>query len=77
MPCQSCKFHGLKLVDLVDVGRCDTLVIVVDCTLNKLCPIMGLETLDYPLVHWLHMGYKIWFEVHDTDVFKTNRNNVA
>ena len=38
---------------------------------------MGLETLDYPLVHWLHMGYKIWFEVHDTDVFKTNRYNVA
>jgi hypothetical protein len=77
MLCQSCKFYSLELVDLVDLRRCNASVIAVDCMLNKLCLIMGLKTSDYPLVHRLHMGCKIWFEVNNVDVFKTNRNNVA
>jgi hypothetical protein len=71
------KPHGLKLVDIVNFRRGDSSIIVVNCPLNVLCTVIGLEASDDALVHRLDMGCEIWFKIHDADILKTIGNTMA
>lgn len=68
---------SLKLIDVIDFGRGNTCVIVVNCLLNVFCMVMGLEAPDYALVHRLDMGCEVWFKIHNMDVLKTVWNDMA
>jgi hypothetical protein len=65
------------LVDLVDIARCDSFVISVNCPLNKTSAVVGFEAPDDPLVIGLDMCSEIWFEIFDADILKTLRDNMT
>ena len=71
LPSNVSKPHDLQLVDVVDFGGSDTHVITVDCMLDVFCMVMGLETLNDTLVHWLDVCCEIWFKILHLDVLKT------
>ena len=77
LPCNISKVHGLKLINLIDLGRGDAHVIAIDRAFNESCTIMALEAADDALVHWLDMSCEIWFKIHNANVLKTIRNDVS
>lgn len=76
-PGMVCQPHCLQLIDIVDLGRYDTIIITINCALNELCTIMSLEALDNALIHRLDVHSKVWHEIFNTDIGEIIWNHVA
>ena len=55
--------YTLKLVNVINFGRCYSLVIVIDSLLDESGLVVGFEAADNPLVFGLNMHSEIWFEI--------------
>ncbi len=77
MPSGISYSHGLKLIDVIDLQGCYTLIIEVDGTLNESGMIMSLEALDNPLVIWLDVCGEIWLEVLNFNTLEVRENDMA
>jgi len=67
----------LKLIDIIDLRGCYTLIIEVDGTLNESGMIMSLKAPDNPLVIWLDVCSEIWLEVLNFNALEVRGNNMA
>ena len=57
------EVHGFKLVDIVDFRRRCPRVIVVKGAMDEQSKVMGFETPDDTLVHWLDVCSKVQLEI--------------
>ena len=66
MPRSISKAHGLQLVNLVDEGRGNVIVITINGSTDKFSMEVCFKAMDDPSIIGLDMGCKIWFEVLNT-----------
>ena len=67
----------MKLIDVIDLQGCYTLIIEVDGMLNESGMIMSLEAPDNPLIIWLDVYSEIWLEVLNFNALEVRGNNMA
>ena len=77
MPCRFGHPHCLELIDVVDISRGYTLVIVTNSLLEELGLVMSFKASNYALVIRLNMCCKICLKVFDSDVLEIGGNNMT
>ena len=77
MPCHISKTHGLKLIDVINEGRQNIVVIAVNCTTDKLSMVMRLEAADDAGIVRLDMGGEIGNKVLNTNICEIVRWRVG
>lgn len=65
-PCSISEAHSHQLVNFIDEGRGDIIVITIDGSTDKLATVVRLKAMNDPSIIGLDMGCKIWFEVLNT-----------